>query len=136
LTQRVCRYLPLLIRELVQFSNWVPYCFSLYSAGGKLCTFSPCIEQVQKTCEALKKSSNFISITTQEVLQRPLSVQNRSMTLLDFTPIEPVKGVKLEPIKKEQVKFRSLVSPTVMPGHTGYITFATFIPSAAEEVTE
>ena len=75
-------------------------------------------------------------IKTQEVLQRPLSVQNRSMTILDFTLVEPVKGVKLEPIKKDQSKFRSLVSPTVMPGHTGYITFATFIPSAAEDVNE
>jgi hypothetical protein len=71
-------------------------------------------------------------IRTQEVLQRPLSVQNRSMTTLDFTPIETVKGVKLEPIKKDQSKFRTLVPPTMMPGHTGYITFATFIPSASE----
>ncbi len=101
--------------------------------GGKLCTFSPCIEQVQKTVEALKRSGCFVMLKTQEVLQRSHSIQYRTLTSLDFTPsstedTSDSSGKQVLSIKKEQCKFKTLIPPTQTPGHTGYITFATFIP--------
>lgn len=117
-------------------------------SGGKICTFSPCIEQVQKTCETLKLSQSFILIKTQEVLQRPFSIQTRTMNSLNFTPttaanLDPTtassssdgKPPKLGPIKKDQCKFRTLIPPSQIPGHTGYITFATFVSNNSAAFT-
>uniref|UniRef100_A0A0V0J4F0 tRNA (adenine(58)-N(1))-methyltransferase n=2 Tax=Schistocephalus solidus TaxID=70667 RepID=A0A0V0J4F0_SCHSO len=42
-------------------------CFS--TSGGRVCIFSPCIEQVQKSCNALR-SSNFADIEVMECVQR------------------------------------------------------------------
>lgn len=77
-------------------------------------------------------------IKTQEVLQRSHSIQNRIITSLDFTKAAPTTdgsdnlGKHLAPVKKEQYKFRTLVPPTQTPGHTGYITFATFVPGDSD----
>jgi tRNA (adenine57-N1/adenine58-N1)-methyltransferase catalytic subunit len=43
-----------------------------------LCSFSPCVEQVQKTCEALQ-SLGFTSIETLECLQREFQVKTITM---------------------------------------------------------
>ncbi|ODM96915.1 tRNA (adenine(58)-N(1))-methyltransferase catalytic subunit TRMT61A [Orchesella cincta] len=110
----------------------VPHVQRSLKRGGKLCTFSPCIEQVQKTVEALKRSGEFVMIKTQEVLQRSNSIQYRILTSLDFSldEAESASG-KLVPIKKEQCKFRTLIPPPQSAGHTGYITFATFVPGVS-----
>ncbi|BHF67783.1 tRNA (adenine(58)-N(1))-methyltransferase catalytic subunit trmt61a [Sparganum proliferum] len=42
-------------------------CFS--TSGGRICIFSPCIEQVQKSCDALR-SSNFTDVEVMECVQR------------------------------------------------------------------
>jgi len=77
-------------------------------------------------------------VRTQEVLQTPLSVQSRTLVSLDFSsPVdsggaencEIPKGNKLGPIKKDYTKFRTLLPPSQVPGHTGYITFATYLPN-------
>lgn len=123
---------------------------ALKATGGRLCSFSPCMEQVQKTCEALRKCG-FQEVATLECLLREFQV--RKISMLEFDPtrvskIEPETGVKRklesenEPsdpkpnststqngVSKESIPGRSFVTgvPLLnMPGHTGYLTFATW----------
>lgn len=106
--------------------------------GGRICSFSPCIEQVQKTCVELKKCG-FTEVSTLECLNREFQV--RKITLPVFDPdmdplgniredrkrkMETDKGTEEEGEKKEkEAKFLTGVPLTNMPGHTGYLTFAT-----------
>lgn len=50
--------------------------------GGRLCSFSPCIEQVQKTCEALQ-SAGFTEVVALECLRREYRVQNRTFPVAE-----------------------------------------------------
>ncbi len=61
--------------------------FLALSSGGRLCSFSPCIEQVQRTCEALL-DHGFEEICTLEVLLRVHDVRSVSLALPDFGPEE------------------------------------------------
>jgi hypothetical protein len=69
-------------------------------------------------------------IRTQEVLQRPMSIQTKTLMSIDFFPPEGTQGAKgpMGPVKKDPCKFRTLLPPPQVPGHTGYLTFATFVP--------
>jgi len=113
---------------------------ALRRSGGRICSFSPCIEQVQKTCLELKKSG-FTELITMECLNREFQV--RKITLPVFDPdMDPLttrenrkRGLeddndKEEPSKETETKFLTGVPLTNMPGHTGYLTFAT-LPSQA-----
>ena len=72
----------------------VPYAYSALKGSGTIVSFSPTIDQVVKTVEALKENG-FVDVQTVECLMRSMRVE---------------KG-KTRPA-------------TVMTGHTGYITFA------------
>ena len=61
----------------------------VYLLGGKLCSFSPCIEQVQRTCTNLA-SSGFIGIETFECLQRELTVQQKTLPVLNLSDFDKV----------------------------------------------
>jgi len=54
-----------------------------YLIGGKLCFFSPCIEQVQRTCTKLI-CNGFIELNTYECLQREMNVQYRLLPVLEL----------------------------------------------------
>ncbi|XP_013382211.1 tRNA (adenine(58)-N(1))-methyltransferase catalytic subunit TRMT61A isoform X2 [Lingula anatina] len=131
--------------------------------GGRICSFSPCIEQVQRVCEVLSES-NFTDVTTMECLVRKFEVKSINMPEPDLgdmkDPHELGQGEgegHSSDVKREQVddngspqvkyakvegssgwqykhktrknsemfSFRTALPPHQMPGHTGYLTFAT-----------
>ena len=168
------------------------------SVDTRICSFSPCVEQVQKACEALRKHG-FNEISTVECLQRVFQVSghNRRLCISDsgtykkkFTqvrkitmPVYDEKRVKKQPNptnedEKEEEgcspsKMRKLeeaeayaadgdkkvensrlgdgngggdsemkpeksfvtgVPLLTMPGHTGYLTFATLPATLPKKV--
>ncbi|XP_069391639.1 tRNA (adenine(58)-N(1))-methyltransferase catalytic subunit TRMT61A [Paralichthys olivaceus] len=95
--------------------------------GGRVCSFSPCIEQVQRTCDALA-DQGFEEISTSEVLLRVHDVRTVSLPLPDFGP-DP--SAPTQPDARPQapnhasIALKTTTPPREMPGHTGYLTFAT-----------
>nr|XP_046269608.1 tRNA (adenine(58)-N(1))-methyltransferase catalytic subunit TRMT61A [Scatophagus argus]XP_046269609.1 tRNA (adenine(58)-N(1))-methyltransferase catalytic subunit TRMT61A [Scatophagus argus] len=100
--------------------------------GGRVCSFSPCIEQVQRTCEALA-DEGFEEISTLEVLLRVHDVRTVSLPLPDFGPDPSAKtqpdGLEKTPStsapNQTAVTLKTTTPPREIPGHTGYLTFAT-----------
>ncbi|KAJ0243512.1 hypothetical protein HA466_0195560 [Hirschfeldia incana] len=108
---------------------------------GVLCSFSPCIEQVQRTCEVLR--SDFIEIRTFEVLLRTYEVKEMKVetgAMIGESQDELNGGQR--PSKRKHVSKddddyavpqdnSSTATSVVMArpcsearGHTGYLTFA------------
>ena len=50
--------------------------------GGRLCSFSPCLEQVQKACAKLHEEG-FVEISTMECLLREFQVRKITIPLYD-----------------------------------------------------
>ena len=139
-------------------------------AGGRVCSFSPCIEQVQRSCEKMAELG-FCDIETMECLLRNFDVRTLKMPVPDLGYEDKIPGangksgsVDIPPVGKyikgsqdvddsEEIKpknkrknekgnwqqekckgdmfsFKSCTPPQVMPGHTGYLTFATLFPSS------
>ncbi|CAF0819666.1 unnamed protein product [Adineta steineri] len=135
----------------------------LKKTGGRLCTFSPCIEQVQRTCQRLR-TNGFEEINTVECLRRIHEFRYQHRSKIRFTADENQKEeveaeAKIEEttdnksmkrestedreelttnkklknnsqtvmIKKQPQETVSMLTangPLIMPGHTGYLTFA------------
>ncbi|ENN82495.1 hypothetical protein YQE_01130, partial [Dendroctonus ponderosae] len=104
--------------------------YSLKQTGGRICSFSPCIEQVQKTCSELSKLG-FQEIETMEVLQTQYNVQTRQIPVLDLDFLKTAKSDATEKKEKEVHKTLTAIPPAQQPGHTGYLTFATLYPIKA-----
>lgn len=106
---------------------------ALKKHGGRLCSFSPCIEQVQRTCKALTEQG-FEEIKTLEVLLRVHNVRPISLQVPDFGPdcsssqASPAATQEAPPSatsNQTSIKIKTTTPPREMPGHTGYLTFAT-----------
>ncbi|XP_049595925.1 tRNA (adenine(58)-N(1))-methyltransferase catalytic subunit TRMT61A isoform X3 [Syngnathus scovelli] len=95
-------------------------------AGGRVCSFSPCMEQVQRTCQALL-AHNFEEVETLEVVLRVHEVRTVSMPLPDFGPDAPAtpQAPPLPASNHATVSLKTTTPPREMPAHTGYLTFAT-----------
>lgn len=120
------------------------------SGGGRMCSFSPCIEQVQRTAQAMRENG-FKELQTVEVLLREFQVRRVTLPVYDPTREHPVpqgRKRKLEeaaetedsqdpdPVAKEKDPECTMLTglPLLqMPGHTGYLTFAT---ASKQEDTE
>uniref|UniRef100_A0A2D4LLG9 tRNA (adenine(58)-N(1))-methyltransferase catalytic subunit TRMT61A n=1 Tax=Micrurus spixii TaxID=129469 RepID=A0A2D4LLG9_9SAUR len=110
---------------------------ALKHEGGRICSFSPCIEQVQRTCLALEEHG-FTEITTSEILLRVYNVRTISLQIPDLGKTADgnsstgVDGGNLSNedalcpnLQQETIQFKSGVPLKEMVGHTGYLTFAT-----------
>lgn len=110
--------------------------------GGRLCSFSPCLEQVQKATAKMRQLG-FVEITTLECLLREFQVRKITLPVYDHDKesLEYSNGAdaageessankkrKLDPENALEKSFVTGVPLTTMPGHTGYLTFATLLP--------
>eukprot|EP00917_Polyrhabdina_sp_WS-2016_P006876 GHVP01015332.1.p1 GENE.GHVP01015332.1~~GHVP01015332.1.p1 ORF type:complete len:299 (+),score=60.65 GHVP01015332.1:36-932(+) len=92
-------------------------------SGGRLVTFSPCIEQVKKTVEILKESGHFYDLQVYECLKMEWNVWSEKNKQLN----EELKKRKLEKEIEEKdflakTERRYLWSKSRCPGHSGYLT--------------
>lgn len=96
--------------------------------GGRICSFSPCIEQVQKSCKVLSELG-FLEIQTIEVLQTCYSVQTKKLPVLNLDFLKTEKdGTETKNKEREVFNCVTAIPPATIPGHTGYLTFATLPP--------
>ncbi|KAI8541457.1 hypothetical protein RHMOL_Rhmol08G0062200 [Rhododendron molle] len=112
----------------------IPSAGKMLKQDGILCSFSPCIEQVSRSCETLR--ANFTDIRTFEVLLRPYEVKEGKME-----SCQADKRGSIGSLSRKRRQRSSEVgsngrevsnSPTTImarpspeaKGHTGYLTFA------------
>ncbi|KAM0878998.1 hypothetical protein ACQ4PT_034515 [Festuca glaucescens] len=109
----------------------IPSAGTMLRQDGVLCSFSPCIEQVQRACEAMR--SCFTDIRTFEILLRTYDVDEGALKSATANEAANLGSV---PEKKRKIRtggeaFDSTQTSSVMArpcstarGHTGYLTFA------------
>lgn len=107
----------------------IPSAAKMLQQDGVLCSFSPCIEQVQRACETLK--SSFTDIRTFEVLLQSYEVREGHLaSLQDSGGVFP-SGKSHKKRQRSTNGQENSRPQTVMArrtgetrGHTGYLTFA------------
>ncbi len=101
--------------DLPQPYDAIKFLKSVLKVNGKLCSFSPCIEQITKTANQLA-NHGFFNIRMKETLQRDFERKYRNIK-------DPLRE-KDSKIQKEISFFRG---KKFDKGHTGYLLFATYI---------
>ncbi|EDV23962.1 tRNA (adenine(58)-N(1))-methyltransferase catalytic subunit TRMT61A [Trichoplax sp. H2] len=111
----------------------IPYAKQALKPGGRICCFSPCIEQVQRSCMCLR-DHGFIDVKVLETILRPYRVKKMELPIANTGNCESFQSnERSDPSTShhENKSKRELLSTfpvATTPGHTGYLTFATFYP--------
>ncbi|KAI8972679.1 1-methyladenosine methyltransferase catalytic subunit Gcd14 [Pilobolus umbonatus] len=123
---------------------------------GKICCFSPCIEQVAKSVMALE-SNGFVDITMyeclirehavtpvrkvtfQEAIQDAIHRKQQGLPTGDTVAVKRKLGKEEAPFTPEEIESTlslMVVSKTLgeTRGHTSYLTFATFLPPDEDKI--
>ncbi|XGW23311.1 hypothetical protein V3C99_005498 [Haemonchus contortus] len=116
--------------------------------GGRLVSFSPCIEQVQRACDIMRQVG-FVQVETVEIVHRTYKVVELARQSLaefdasgDSAAIQGTRSGndrarkrKLEeettedpPVPQTPGRSTAIVYPFSQPTHTGYLTHATMLP--------
>ncbi|KXJ80807.1 hypothetical protein RP20_CCG023156 [Aedes albopictus] len=106
---------------------------ALKESGGRLCSFSPCIEQSLRVCEALGQHG-FVDVVNLEVLQMEDIVRTKNVPVMDLEFLKHKKtdtDSKDAKTPKETKKYITSSAPASMAGHTGYLTVAELPPAFA-----
>eukprot|EP00028_Trichosphaerium_sp_Am-I-7-wt_P000526 CAMPEP_0168536308 /NCGR_PEP_ID=MMETSP0405-20121227/19454_1 /TAXON_ID=498012 /ORGANISM="Trichosphaerium sp, Strain Am-I-7 wt" /LENGTH=110 /DNA_ID=CAMNT_0008564253 /DNA_START=158 /DNA_END=487 /DNA_ORIENTATION=- len=100
---------------------------------GTLCSFSPCIEQVQQTVVKLEELG-FKDISTLECIVRPFDVQSHGWMKIALNADEEAELLaKKEELKERKRKRKRSINPEgnvytkpvpMIRSHTGFLTFA------------
>ncbi|XP_013139795.1 PREDICTED: tRNA (adenine(58)-N(1))-methyltransferase catalytic subunit TRMT61A [Papilio polytes] len=108
----------------------IPHAITAFKQqGGRFCSFSPCIEQVQRTCLTLQELG-FQDISTMEVLQSELKVSSRKVAVRDLSFVRHKSSESPVEEKPNSEKSYTVAAwPTSTTGHTGYLTVATLPPA-------
>ncbi|XP_035782017.1 tRNA (adenine(58)-N(1))-methyltransferase catalytic subunit TRMT61A-like [Anopheles albimanus] len=97
--------------------------------GGRICSFSPCIEQSMRVCDALAEHG-FIEVQNLEVLQIEDIVRTRNVPVMELEFLKTKKTTEDKDAKtpRESKKYITSSAPNTMAGHTGYLTIAELPP--------
>ena len=71
--------------------------------GGRLCCYSPCIEQVQRNCAAMREEG-FHSVITIECRLRKFDVRETTFMLPEFMPLEDLKGKYADYVERKAAR--------------------------------
>lgn len=97
----------------------------LKSSGSRLCTFSPCLEQVQQNVAKMTELK-FKDIITIECLLRPYNVCEQKLRLWNEDLIESNESITTKSLPTKSYLHPKLHNETV--GHSGFLTFASKRP--------
>lgn len=103
---------------------------AMKEGGGRLCSFSPCVEQSLRVCEALEQHG-FVDVVNLEVLQVEDIVRTKNVPVMDLEFLKQKKSdtdSKDAKTPKETKKYITSSAPNTMAGHTGYLTVAELPP--------
>ncbi|KAL0032159.1 hypothetical protein WJX77_008335 [Trebouxia sp. C0004] len=100
---------------------------------GVFCSFSPCIEQVQRTCAALEEQG-FFAVRSMECLLRHYEVRQEKLTLVD--DVEGVQYQQVSAKRKRQEEFQSrkrqALNPATSPASAAIHTTTTTTPASPQ----